>query len=194
MRRGSRILVGLSLPALALCAVAGALLGLGGYTFWYAEGGSYFSNDPRSCVNCHIMRDHYDGWVKSSHHAVAACNDCHNLHEIKPLGDPASFENRKFHTEVCLKCHADESMMERNGVLNVAVKTYMESYHGKNYHLGFPLCLRDLPNCRWLAGRCARAADGVPNRPGFMVACRDSDRPDPLRVSVHGLQVLARSG
>ncbi len=51
--------------------------GVGGYTFWYAEGVSYLSNDPRACVNCHIMRDQYESWLRSSHHAVATCNDCH---------------------------------------------------------------------------------------------------------------------
>ena len=58
------------------------MLGLGGYTFHYAEGGSYFSNNPRSCVNCHIMRDQYDGWQHASHHAVATCNDCHVPHDL----------------------------------------------------------------------------------------------------------------
>jgi cytochrome c nitrite reductase small subunit len=62
----------------------GVLLGLGAYTFHYAEGLSYFSNDPKACVNCHIMRDQYDGWLKSSHHAVATCNDCHTPHEFIP--------------------------------------------------------------------------------------------------------------
>jgi cytochrome c nitrite reductase small subunit len=53
------------------------MLGLGGYTFWYAGGGSYFSTDPKACVNCHIMRDPYESWQHASHHAVAKCNDCH---------------------------------------------------------------------------------------------------------------------
>lgn len=52
-------------------------VGLGIYTFQYAKGLSYLSNDPAACMNCHIMREHYDSWVKSSHHAAAACNDCH---------------------------------------------------------------------------------------------------------------------
>jgi cytochrome c nitrite reductase small subunit len=30
------------------------------------------------------MREHYDGWQKSSHHAVAACNDCHTPHALVP--------------------------------------------------------------------------------------------------------------
>lgn len=60
----------------------GATLGLGIYTFWYGEGLSYFSNDPRACANCHIMRDHLDSWQKASHHAVATCNDCHVPHDF----------------------------------------------------------------------------------------------------------------
>jgi cytochrome c nitrite reductase small subunit len=57
--------------------MAGVLAGAGGYTLYYAEATSYLSDDPRACVNCHIMRPHYDGWQKASHHAVATCNDCH---------------------------------------------------------------------------------------------------------------------
>jgi len=72
----------LSVPLILLCVLLGVLLGSGGYTFWYAEGASYLSNDPRACVNCHVMRDHYDGWQKASHHAVATCNDCHTPHDF----------------------------------------------------------------------------------------------------------------
>lgn len=65
-----------SLP-LSLCVSIGAALGLGTYTFYYAEGASYFSNDPKACMNCHIMRDAYESWSRSGHHHVAVCNDCH---------------------------------------------------------------------------------------------------------------------
>ncbi len=63
-----------------LAVSAGTLLGLGLYTFRYAEGLSYLSNDPKACVNCHIMREQYDSWLKGSHHAAATCNDCHVPH------------------------------------------------------------------------------------------------------------------
>ena len=59
-----------------------ALLLLGGFTFLYARGGSYLSNDPKACVNCHVMRDMYDSWQKGSHHALATCNDCHLPHDF----------------------------------------------------------------------------------------------------------------
>ena len=53
------------------------LLAVGGYTFIYAKGYSYVTNDPAACANCHIMENHYRAWEKSSHRAVAVCNDCH---------------------------------------------------------------------------------------------------------------------
>ncbi|MFN0136349.1 MAG: cytochrome c nitrite reductase small subunit [Phycisphaerae bacterium] len=65
-----------------LAIVVGALVGIGGFTFVYAEGGSYLSNDAAACANCHVMQTHYDGWTRSSHHAVATCNDCHTPHDF----------------------------------------------------------------------------------------------------------------
>ena len=47
--------------ALATAILLGVLVGLSSYTFNYAEGLSYLSNDPAACVNCHIMNDEYNG-------------------------------------------------------------------------------------------------------------------------------------
>lgn len=66
--------------AIAAMAALGMLVGLGLFTFGYAQGTSYFSNDPAACMNCHIMRDQFDNWNRSSHKAVATCNDCHTPH------------------------------------------------------------------------------------------------------------------
>lgn len=64
--------------AAAIFGVAvGATAGIGGYVFVYAEGASYLTDDPSACANCHVMRAHLDAWSRSSHHAVAVCNDCH---------------------------------------------------------------------------------------------------------------------
>ena len=65
------------LNVLLFSSVLGLALGVGLFTFGYAEGTSYLTNDPEACANCHIMDDHFDSWVKSSHKAVAVCNDCH---------------------------------------------------------------------------------------------------------------------
>lgn len=66
---------------LATSTLVGSGAGVGAYTFYYADGASYFFNDPQACVNCHIMRDQFDAWVKSSHRHVAVCNDCHAPHD-----------------------------------------------------------------------------------------------------------------
>lgn len=105
-----------------------------------------------TCTGCH---DNHENYMESSHGKgvlagnpdSAACHDCHNLHEVKPLGEANSKENREFHTSVCLKCHADEEMMARNDVFNVAVKTYMDSYHGKNFRLGYPELVAGCADC-----------------------------------------------
>ena len=60
----------------------GLALGLGLYTFVYAKGYSYLTDDPRACMNCHVMKEQYDGWVKAPHRAVASCNDCHTPHSL----------------------------------------------------------------------------------------------------------------
>jgi cytochrome c nitrite reductase small subunit len=63
-------------PLVSAIAI-GIALALGGYTFIYARGGSYLTNDPKACANCHVMQEQYSGWLKGSHRAVAVCNDCH---------------------------------------------------------------------------------------------------------------------
>jgi cytochrome c nitrite reductase small subunit len=67
---------------LSLAALFGGVVGLGGFTFTYAQGFSYLSNDPRACANCHIMREVFDGWNHGSHKGVAVCNDCHTPHDL----------------------------------------------------------------------------------------------------------------
>ncbi len=65
---------------LVLAGLWGVILGLGVFTFGYAEGASYLTNDPAACANCHVMREQYAGWMKASHRKAAVCNDCHAPH------------------------------------------------------------------------------------------------------------------
>ena len=69
------------LVSLAVSLLLGAFLGSAVYTFVSARGDSYLSNDPAVCVNCHVMREEYDGWLHGSHHGAATCNDCHLPHD-----------------------------------------------------------------------------------------------------------------
>ena len=73
---GSRMLFAIAV------LVLGAALGVGSYTFAYARGWAYLTDDARACANCHVMNEQYDGWIKSSHRSVAVCNDCHVPHSF----------------------------------------------------------------------------------------------------------------
>jgi cytochrome b subunit of formate dehydrogenase len=117
---------------------------------------TYWKKDKRKvvakCIQCHDKEAVYRGSIHGKAVAAgnqdsAACNDCHNLHDIRPLGAKGSHTEREFHTKVCMKCHADEKMMKRNNVPTVAVASYLASYHGKNYRLGFPEKVAGCADC-----------------------------------------------
>ncbi|MCX6634182.1 MAG: cytochrome c nitrite reductase small subunit [Acidobacteria bacterium] len=112
-----------------LSVLVGLLVGVGLFTFHFAQGPAYLGNDPNACANCHIMRDHLDSWQKSSHHARAVCNDCHAPQSLLPklitkadngwnhstkftlqtYGDPIRIRtvNAEKLQENCLRCHQE---------------------------------------------------------------------------------------
>ncbi|MDR3090389.1 MAG: cytochrome c nitrite reductase small subunit [Desulfobulbaceae bacterium] len=38
---------------------------------------SYLSDDPKACINCHVMNAQYASWRHSAHARYATCVDCH---------------------------------------------------------------------------------------------------------------------
>lgn len=58
----------------------GVIIGLGLYIFKISNAASYLSDDPETCINCHVMNPQYATWNHSSHREVANCNDCHVPH------------------------------------------------------------------------------------------------------------------
>jgi len=58
----------------------GCIAGLGVYSMKLGNATSYLSDDPKACINCHIMTPQYLTWNHSSHREVAHCNDCHVPH------------------------------------------------------------------------------------------------------------------
>lgn len=69
-------------PVLALLLLASIGAGVGAFTFVYAKGFSYLSDDPGACDNCHVMNTVYESWMKGGHQHVAICNDCHVPHNF----------------------------------------------------------------------------------------------------------------
>ncbi len=118
-----------SVAIFALAAPVGVLLGIALFTFGYARGHSYLTDDPEACVNCHVMREQFQGWLRSSHRQAAVCNDCHTpsgvvpKYAIKALNGwnhSLAFTTGRFPDEIqitgrnqrvteraCLKCHED---------------------------------------------------------------------------------------
>ena len=119
-----------AIALVVMCVAVGVSLGAGAFTFDYAEGTSYLGNDSAACANCHVMQAHYDAWQKSTHHAVAQCNDCHSdpnsavgklyCKAVNGLFHSYAFTSGDFHEPIqitdwnrdytersCRKCHAD---------------------------------------------------------------------------------------
>jgi len=59
---------------------AAIFTGLFLYAFYISNAPSYLSDNPKTCVNCHIMSPQYATWSHSSHKTVTNCNDCHVPH------------------------------------------------------------------------------------------------------------------
>ncbi|MFN9209834.1 MAG: cytochrome c nitrite reductase small subunit [Betaproteobacteria bacterium] len=150
---------------LALAIAAGALIGIGGYTFVYAEGLSYMSSDPKVCVNCHIMQPQYDSWVKSGHHHVATCADCHLPHDligrytVKALNGwhhSKAFTLQDFHEPIAIK-PANARVLQEN-----CVACHQGLLHPSAVSGGAD----DVPcvHCHQTVGHGERAGLGGPNR------------------------------
>lgn len=126
---------------------------------------SYLSNDPATCINCHVMVPSYQSWSRSSHATKATCNDCHVPHDnifstyffkakdglrhaavftmgtapqaLRPTADSSAVI-----MENCIRCHQD---------LNThIVKTGMISYMDVEAGNGKACwdCHRDVPHTR----------------------------------------------
>lgn len=129
MRQGLREFFSKPLLRMGVLLIAiGIPIGLGLFTFSYARGTSYLSDDPNTCVNCHIMRPQFEAWQHSSHARVAVCNDCHVPHSdpiakwvvkgINGFNHSLAFTTGGFHEPIranamnasvvqanCIECH-----------------------------------------------------------------------------------------
>lgn len=124
--------------SLIIYSFIGIILGIGSYSFFYAKGYSYMSDDPNACVNCHIMQDQMNSWMKSTHHHVAKCNSCHLPHNfigkyaVKALNGfnhSAAFTLQNFKDPIQIKEHS------RSVVLNSCVSCHEPMVRDINHNL-----------------------------------------------------------
>ncbi|PLX89839.1 MAG: cytochrome C [Desulfuromonas sp.] len=96
----------------------------------------------QTCAECHDTDDYqtsaHGQAVAAGNNDAPVCSDCHSLHDAASLSAMSAAELSQFSADSCISCHDDEETMAANGVNIHSVETYRESYHGKNYTLGFP--------------------------------------------------------
>lgn len=62
---------------LAATVVLGIMVGMALFIFHTSKATSYLSDNPETCINCHVMYPQYASWGHSSHREWATCSDCH---------------------------------------------------------------------------------------------------------------------
>ncbi len=141
----------------------GIITGLGSYGFYVSRAWSYMSDDPETCVNCHIMSTEYTTWRHSSHRENATCNDCHVPHDnffrkyyfkaMDGLRHSAIFTIRGYEQSItmrnpgntvvmenCIRCHGELTDMVNANV------TFQETQEGNGKKCWD--CHREVPHGR----------------------------------------------
>ena len=57
--------------------LSGIFLGILVFVFHVSNASSYISDEPETCINCHVMYPYFASWDKSSHSQEATCAECH---------------------------------------------------------------------------------------------------------------------
>jgi hypothetical protein len=92
------------------------------------------SRIPKTCEKCHSQI--YNQYKDSVHGAaligdgnpdVPSCIDCHEVHSVQ---GPSNSPFRLFSPEICAKCHADSSLMDKYGISTDVFETYVADFHG----------------------------------------------------------------
>lgn len=129
--------------------ISGAMLGLFFYLVYISNAVSYLSDNPETCVNCHIMAPEFATWSHSSHREHAHCNDCHVPHNnvfnkyyfkakdgmrhaamftmrMEPQTIFIREEGKRVVHKNCLRCHGD---LVHNSRLLAVTDTYFKSFN-----------------------------------------------------------------
>lgn len=111
---------------------------------------------------------------------AATCTDCHGVHDVRAVKDPAS---PAFHQSVpatCGKCHGDADLMKRHGIQTTAVHDFAASVHGRMLAAGKP----GVPSCADCHDAHAATPPGAGEVADVCGACHSEIR-DRFRESPH---------
>lgn len=142
----------------------GITFGLIIYLGYVSKAHSYLSDNPETCVNCHIMAPQYATWNHSAHREVTNCNDCHvphnnvfNKYYFKAkdgLRHATMFTLRKEPQVIhiheagqevvqnnCIRCHS-------NKITDAKVLAFTEEFHSARTERRCTECHRETPHGR----------------------------------------------
>ena len=97
----------------------------------------YRKNIPDTCGACHPKPE--EEYKKGIHGQAVAhgikdaptCIDCHGEHDIEAPAQEGSTVNKRAQvTATCTRCHDNERIMTRYGIVTGRQASYMDSYHG----------------------------------------------------------------
>lgn len=83
-RIGNRIFEAIKPPPawwIPVILMTSTFCGIGLLILHVSNATSYLSDDPKACINCHIMTPQYATWKHGSHGRITTCNDCHVPHD-----------------------------------------------------------------------------------------------------------------
>ncbi|UXP34177.1 cytochrome c nitrite reductase small subunit [Reichenbachiella agarivorans] len=144
--------------------VCGLMAGLGFYVLRVSNAVSYLSDDPKACINCHVMTPEYITWDHSSHQSVTVCNDCHvphnnvvNKYYFKAMDglyhasiytmrmEPQTITMREPSQHVvqnnCIRCHMDQ-------VTDAKMSAWVENHEQNRTSRACWECHRETPHGR----------------------------------------------
>ncbi len=161
----------------------GVMVGISLLIFHASEAHSYLSDQPETCINCHVMFPQYATWAKGSHRERATCSECHvpqdNIFRQYYVKATDGFRHARIFTartepqvimiqergmgvvqENCIRCHLD--LLDMTKLVEVDISHHLEG-EGK---LCWD-CHRDVPHgtSRSLA---ATPHSLVPRLPGIL--------------------------
>ena len=87
-----------------------------------------------TCSKCHPdivgqykQSVHGSALINENNQDVPVCTDCHGVHNIQ---DPRTADFRVKSPEMCARCHADKTLMDKYGLPSNVYNLYKTSWHG----------------------------------------------------------------
>ena len=166
-----------------------AMYGVPGFTARWSK-----RDLPAMCARCHadparmrpynLATDQYAQYKQSVHGLrllqggdtnVAACTDCHGVHDIRAPDNPQSRVYKTNVPKLCANCHANKQLMARYGLAGDEYEQYVTSVHGRKL---LEDADRAAPSCADCHGTHGATPPGVEQVPAVCGRCHARTQQD----------------